>query len=266
MSTPSGLVIHGAGGRMGQRLAALAGEVKSLTLVGAVEAAGSPHLGRDAGELAGIGPIGVAVDTRWPTGAAVAIDFSVPAGTRAALAACRDARCALVIGTTGLTDDDQRAIDAAAAGIPILQAANMSLGVNLLLALVAQVAAKLGDDYDIEIVEAHHRFKQDAPSGTALALAEAICAATGKTIAADVVHGREGAPVKRRRGEIGMHAMRLGDVVGRHTVHFAALGEEIQIGHIASTRDVFARGALRAAAWLAGRSPGRYTMRDVLGL
>lgn len=266
MSTPSGLVIHGAGGRMGQRLAALAGEVKSLKLVGAVEAAGSPHLGRDAGELAGIGPIGVAVDTRWPTGAAVAIDFSVPAGTRAALAACRDARCALVIGTTGLADDDQHAIDAAAASIPVLQAANMSLGVNLLLALVGQVAAKLGDDYDIEIVEAHHRFKQDAPSGTALALAEAICTATDKTIAADVVHGREGAAAKRRRGEIGMHAMRLGDVVGRHTVHYATLGEEIQIGHVASTRDVFAHGALRAAAWLAGRPAGRYTMRDVLGL
>jgi 4-hydroxy-tetrahydrodipicolinate reductase len=271
-SAPAPLIIHGAAGRMGQRLIALAGEVAELKLVAAVEAASSPLLGRDAGELAGIGTLGVKVDAAWPAAAPepapspVAIDFSVPAGTRAALAACRDARCALVVGTTGLTEDDHRALDTAAADIPVLQAANMSLGVNLLLALVGQVAAKLGDDYDIEIVEAHHRFKQDAPSGTALALAEAICAATGKTIADDTVHGRCGPATQRRRGEIGMHAMRLGDVVGRHTFHYAALGEEIQIGHIASTRDVFARGALRAAAWLAGRPAGRYTMRDVLGL
>jgi 4-hydroxy-tetrahydrodipicolinate reductase len=251
---------------MGQRLVALAGELAALKLVGAVEASTSPLLGRDAGELAGIGPIGVKIDTRLPQGAAVAIDFSVPAGTRAALAACRDASCALVVGTTGLNPDDHRAIDDAARHIAVLQAANMSLGVNMLLALVGQVAARLGDDYDIEIVEAHHRFKQDAPSGTALALAEAICTATGKTLDGDLVHGRHGTDAKRRRGEIGMHAMRQGDVVGRHTVHYATLGEEIQIGHIASTRDVFARGALRAAAWLAGRPAGRYTMRDVLGL
>lgn len=251
---------------MGQRLIALAGETEGVALVGAVEAAGHPDQGKDAGELAGVGALGVTVRDALPANADVAIDFSIPVGTRAILAACCDTGCGLVIGTTGLSADDHRAIDAAGEKIAVLQAANMSLGVNLLLALVGDVAAKLGDDYDIEIVEAHHRFKQDAPSGTALALADAICEATGKTLAGDVVHGRAGGDVKRRRGEIGMHAMRLGDVVGRHTVHYATLGEEIQIGHVASHRDVFARGALRAAAWLAGRGPGRYTMRDVLGL
>lgn len=266
MSRTARLAIHGAAGRMGRRLTALAGETDGLTLVGALEAAGHPDLGKDAGELAGVGALGVVVGDDLPAGAQVAIDFSVPAGARAILAACREAGCALVIGTTGLGEADQKAIDEAGRVIPVLQAANMSLGVNLLLALVGDVAARLGDDYDIEIVEAHHRFKQDAPSGTALALAQAICEATGKTIGGDVVHGRAGSEARRRRGEIGMHALRLGDVVGRHMVHYATLGEEIQIGHIASTRDVFARGALRAAAWLAGRKPGRYTMRDVLGL
>ncbi|MFW6033418.1 MAG: 4-hydroxy-tetrahydrodipicolinate reductase, partial [Phycisphaeraceae bacterium] len=142
---------------------------------------------------------------------------------------------------------------------------NMSLGVNLLFALAGQVAARLGDDYDIEIIEGHHRFKQDAPSGTALGIAEAICDATGKSVDKDVVHGRHGEQ-PRQRGEIGMHALRLGDEVGRHTACFATLGEEIQLSHKASTRDIFARGALKAAKWLAGQQPGRYAMKDVLGL
>jgi 4-hydroxy-tetrahydrodipicolinate reductase len=147
-----------------------------------------------------------------------------------------------------------------------LQAPNMSLGVNLLFALAGKVAKQLGDDYDIEIVETHHRYKVDAPSGTAMGIAKAICDATDKDINNDVIHGRHGLDVQRERGQIGMHALRSGDVVGRHTVSFGALGEELQLTHIASTRDVFVHGALQAAKWLGGRRPGRYTMADVLGL
>lgn len=264
--------INGAAGRMGRRLVALAHEDPQLQLAAAVEHTGHPLLGQDAGVVAGVGEVGVPLAEKLPQSAPqtlrVLIDFSVPAATRTALGLCRDAGVALVIGTTGLTADDHARIDEAAKAIPVLQAPNMSLGVNLLFAIAAQVARTLGDDYDIEITEAHHRFKKDAPSGTAVGLAEAICAATGKSYDKDVVHGRVGGEAERKRGEIGMHALRLGDVVGRHTAHFATLGEELQLTHVASTRDVFVHGALRAAKWLAadGREPGRYTMKDVLGL
>jgi len=252
---------------MGRRLVALAIEDESLELVAALEHGEHELLGRDAGAVAGVEPVGVALSAGFEGAAVpdVVIDFSLPEGFRRALSMCRAQGVALVVGTTGLTDDDHAAIDTAAAGIPVLQAPNMSLGVNLLFTLAGQIAAKLGDDYDIEITEAHHRFKKDAPSGTALGLAQAICNATGKDIQKDVAHGRAGEQ-PRRTGEIGMHALRLGDVVGRHDVSFATLGEEIRIGHQASTRDVFVRGALRAAKWLAGQPTGRYHMKDVLGL
>ena len=260
------VVIHGAAGRMGRRLVALAIEDPKLELVGAMEHAEHDLIGTDAGELAGTGRADVPVDATLPA-CDVVIDFSLPAGTRALLPRCREAGCGLVIGTTGLSDDrDQPAIDAAAADIPILQAPNMSLGVNLLFSLAGRVAKQLGDDYDIEIVETHHRFKRDAPSGTAMGLAKAVCESTGKTIADDLVMDRHGDDVPRRPGQIGMHALRSGDVVGRHTVSFGALGEEVTLGHVATSRDVFVRGALRGAKWLAGRKPGRYHMRDVLGL
>lgn len=252
---------------MGRRLVALAHEDDALTVAAAIEAAGHPQQGRDAGELAGVGAIGVALSDQLAAGAADAvIDFTIPVGFRAAMAACVETKTALVVGTTGLTDDDHANIDEAAKTIAVLQAPNMSLGVNLLFALAGQVARTLGDDYDIEIVEAHHRFKVDAPSGTALGIAEAVCDATGKDINNVLVHGREGGDAERKRGEIGMHALRTGDVVGRHTISFGTLGEELQLGHIASTRDVFAHGALKAAKWLAGKPAGRYTMKDVLGL
>ena len=264
MNTP--VTIHGAAGRMGRRLVALAVEDQGLTLAGAVEQKGHELLGQDAGTIAGLGPQGVALADALPDGPSVVIDFTIPAATRAILDACIRRRCGIVIGTTGLTDDDHRHIDDAAHTIPVMQAPNMSLGVNLLFALAAQVARQLGDDYDIEIVEAHHRFKVDAPSGTALGIAKAICDATGKDMKTDLVHGRSGSDVPRKRGEIGMHALRTGDVVGRHTASFGTLGEELQLTHIASTRDVFARGALRAARWLDGKPAGRYGMKDVLGL
>ncbi|MCX5658491.1 MAG: 4-hydroxy-tetrahydrodipicolinate reductase [Planctomycetota bacterium] len=261
------LAIHGAAGRMGRRLVALASEDPKLRLAAAIEHAGNALLGQDAGLIAGVPASGVLLAEKLPAkGVDVLIDFTIPAATRKAIQLCVDAKVALVIGTTGLTPQDHAAIDAAGATIPVLQAPNMSLGVNLLFALAAQVAKKLGDDYDIEIVEGHHRFKKDSPSGTALGIAQAICDATGKDIDKDVVHGRHGDDTTRKRGEIGMHALRLGDVVGDHTVSFGALGERLELTHLASSRDVFARGALQAAKWLAGKPAGRYRMADVLGL
>ncbi len=170
----------------------------------------------------------------------------------------------MVIGTTGLKEKDHAAIDVASAKIPVLQAPNTSLGVNVLLKVAAEVAERLGDDYDVEIVEGHHRFKKDAPSGTAAAIADAILKATGKSRKA-LVYGRHGAEETRQRGQIGMHSLRLGDEVGRHTVYFAALGERVEIGHVATTRDTFALGALRAAKWLVKQKAGRYSMGDLLG-
>ena len=171
----------------------------------------------------------------------------------------------MVIGTTGLHPTDQECIDQAAEDIAVLQAPNMSLGVNLLFKIAGEVARALGDDYDKEIVEGHHRFKKDAPSGTALGLAEAILKATGKT-RDSLVYDRHGDEAVRARGDIGMHALRIGDEIGRHTAYFAALGERLELTHVATNRDTFAHGALRAAKWLAGQRPGRYTMMDVLGL
>ena len=257
--------INGAAGRMGQRLVALASEDSNLKVTVAHERTGHDQLGRDAGTVAGIEPIAVPISDKINAKPAVLIDFSLPAGCRAMVQTCRQQGIAMVIGTTGLTTEDHAAIDEAAKDIAILQAPNMSLGVNLLFALAGQVAARLGDDYDIEIIEGHHRFKKDAPSGTALGIAQAICDATGKDIEKDVVHGRHGEQ-PRKVGEIGMHALRLGDEVGRHTACFATLGEELQLTHRASNRDIFARGALRAAAWLADKPAGRYHMKDVLGL
>ncbi|MCE5276507.1 MAG: 4-hydroxy-tetrahydrodipicolinate reductase [Planctomycetaceae bacterium] len=259
------IAITGAGGRMGRRIAALAIESEQFDIVAAVEVAGQPALGADVGELAGVGHFGLAVTQEMAALPQVLIDFSLPEGTMEWLRVCRERGCAMVIGTTGLTDSQRAEIADAAATIPIVHAANMSVGVNVLLKLVAQAAAALGGDYDIEISETHHRFKKDAPSGTAIALAKSICAVTGKEYGEVAVLGR-GGQCPRNPGEIGMHALRVGDTVGEHTVHFGNLGETITLGHVAHTRDNFARGALRAAQWLAGKKPGLYDMLDVLGL
>lgn len=268
------IAINGAAGRMGRRLVALAAEDGDLRVAAALEVPGQPLIGQDAGVVAGAAAIHTPISDKLTTGIAQAmIDFTVPAGCRVAITTCVDlsranpaSPVALVIGTTGLTAEDHKLIDEAAKVIPVLQAANMSLGVNLLLGLAAQVAQRLGDDYDIEIVEAHHRMKADAPSGTALAIAQSVCEATGKSMTEDLVHGRLGAHIPRKRGEIGMHAVRSGDIVGKHTISFGTVGEELSLTHVASTRDVFARGALRAAKWLVGKPAGRYGMKDVLGL
>ncbi len=260
------IAIQGAAGRMGQRLVALCVEQEGLELVGALEHIDHLQLGQDTGVVAGIGPTGVALAAELDRQADVLIDFTIPAAMRAVLETCVKTKTAMVIGTTGLSDQDHRAIDDAAKTVAILQAPNMSLGVNLMIALAGQVAKQLGDDYDIEITEAHHRFKKDAPSGTAVGIAKAICQATGKDMTKDVTHGRHGDDVTRKRGQIGMHALRMGDVVGEHTVSYAALGERLELRHVATTRDVFVRGALKAAKWLAGKEAGRYGMADVLGL
>ena len=261
------LAIYGAAGRMGRRLVALSGEDEQLELVTAIEAPGHPLLGQSASALAGesVDRSSPAISDKLKEQVEVLIDFSNPAGTRVALQWCRKLQTAMVIGTTGLTDADHETIDQASAEIAVLQAPNMSMGVNLLLNLAATAAGRLGDDYDIEITETHHRYKKDAPSGTALALARAVCDATGRTDD-NLAFDRHGPDVPRKPRQIGMHALRSGDVVGRHTVSFATLGEELQLTHVATNRDIFARGALRAAKWLAGRKPGRYHMADVLGL
>ncbi len=260
------IAIHGAAGRMGQRLMSLIGENDALQLVAAIERAGHSALGQDVGGLYGVKTAApLTLDTTLAARCDAVIDFSLPAGTRHILEVCVQQKVALVIGTTGLTRDDHAAIDRAAASIPVLQAPNMSLGVNLLLMLVAEAAKRLGDDYDIEITESHHHHKKDAPSGTALGLAEAICEATGKRLDQDVIEGYYGKDRVRHRGQIGIHALRLGDVVGEHTVYYASQGERLELSHIATDRDIFARGALRAAQWLVGRANGRYRMADVLG-
>jgi len=259
------IAITGAAGRMGQRLIALAKQSGDFQVLGAIERPEHPMQARDAGEVAGIGTIGTPVTYDLKPTPQVLIDFTAPAAMRHWLKVCRDRGIGMVIGTTGLQSTDHDAIDQAATDIPVLQAPNMSLGVNLLFKVAAEVAKRLGDGYDIEIVEGHHRFKKDAPSGTAMGLADAILNATGKS-RKSLVYDRHGDDAMRKPGEIGMHALRIGDEVGRHTAYFAALGERLELTHVATNRDTFAHGALRAAKWLAGQKPGRYTMADLLGL
>ena len=259
------IAITGAAGRMGTRLLALAKQDGGFQIVGAIERPDHPAQAQDAGEVAGVGPIGTAITYDLRPTPQVLIDFTVPASTRHWLKTCRDRGIAMVIGTTGLQAQDQAAIDRAAADIPLLQAPNMSLGVNVLFKIAGQVARMLGDGYDVEVLEAHHRFKKDAPSGTAYGLADAILKATGKTREA-LALGRHGEEATRKPGEIGVHSLRMGDEVGRHTACFAALGERLELTHVATNRDTFVHGALRAAQWLASQKPGRYAIADMLGL
>jgi 4-hydroxy-tetrahydrodipicolinate reductase len=259
------IAVTGAAGRMGARIIALARESGTFQVTSAIERIDHPMLGKDAGEIAGAGAINVPLGIDLGAVPQVLIDFSAPASARHWLEVCRQRKIAMLIGTTGLQWADQTAIDQAAADIPILQATNMSVGVALLNRIAAQVARQLGEDYDIEIVEAHHHFKNDAPSGTAMTLADAILEATGKGRDA-LIYDRHGDDVPRQRGQVGMHSLRMGDEVGRHTAYFAGMGERLELTHRATSRDTFARGALRAAKWLAPQKPGRYHISDVLGL
>jgi 4-hydroxy-tetrahydrodipicolinate reductase len=260
------LIINGAAGRMGRRIVVLACESKQFDIVGAVDYPEHPDLGKDAGLLAGIEPINVNLTAEFPASADVMIDFSLPQAADIALDYCTKNSVSLVMGTTGLSGSQLAKLNNASHKIAILQATNMSLGMNLLFATVGKVAKTLGAGYDIEIIEAHHRFKKDAPSGTALSLAEAVCKETGRDYPACLTHGREGKDALRKKGEIGMHAVRGGDIVGEHSVIFSTLGETVTLSHNAHTRDTFVHGALRAAEWLVGQKPGLYNMQDVLGL
>ena len=261
--------VVGCAGRMGRMLVAEILERDGCELAGGSEIPGSDAVGKDMAALAGFDAAGIAVvdDPQLVFAAAdVVVDFTLPQATigHAGLAAANGT--ALVIGTTGLSADQQSAVDAAATKVAVIQAANMSVGINLLLGLTAQVAGILGDDYDIEIVEMHHRHKVDAPSGTALALGQA--AADGRAVDLEAVSQRvrDGHTGARRAGDIGFATLRGGDVVGEHTVMFAGEGESVSLTHKAGSRAVFARGAIRAALWCEGKEPGIYSMRDVLGL
>jgi 4-hydroxy-tetrahydrodipicolinate reductase len=260
------IAVNGACGRMGQRIVQLAREDKELTLGAALEMAGHPQLGRDIGEVVGLGAIGVRVSNFLPLEQRVEafIDFSTPEGTMAVLPVCQERKIPIVVATTGHTPAQKREIEAAAHHTAVLMAPNMSLAVNVLMSLCGQAARLLRDhDYDVEILERHHRFKKDSPSGTALHIARIIQEAMGQT---ELRHGREGLVGERPAHEIGLHAIRVGDNVGEHTIVFSTLGETLEIAHRAHARDCYARGALQAAKFVATRPAGRYTMNDVLGL
>ncbi len=260
------LVVCGAGGRMGKRIIALAVEDGVFHIAGAVEKAIHPDVGKDVAILAGAGAIGVNIGSIFPAEADVVIDFSSPDAADATLYWCLQKKAALVLGTTGLSQEQRQAVKEAAEKIAIVSSTNMSVGMNVLFSLAGKTAAMLGEEYDIEIVEKHHRFKKDAPSGSALTLAENICKATGKKFPDSLVNGRSGKDALREKGTIGIHAVRAGDIVGEHSVMFSTLGETVTLSHSAHSRDGFARGALRAAQWLLGKKPGLYSMTDVLGL
>ncbi|MDB5987349.1 MAG: 4-hydroxy-tetrahydrodipicolinate reductase [Nevskia sp.] len=263
------IAILGATGRMGRSLIESVLESPQLQLVAAVTQAGEAAVGSDAGTLVGRPGIGVAIATELAPAvqlADVVIDFTRPQGTETALRECVAAGKSLVIGTTGFNAQQKAAIADAAKSIPICLAANFSIGVNVSLKLIADAARTLGAGYDVEILEAHHRHKVDAPSGTALRMGEAAAAGLGIKLEDCAVYAREGITGARATGAIGFASVRGGDVVGDHTVMFLGDGERIEISHKASSRGNFARGALRAAAWLSGRGPGLYDMQDVLGL
>jgi 4-hydroxy-tetrahydrodipicolinate reductase len=262
------IVVCGAAGRMGRTLVTLVAQNEATTLAGAIEAEGNPTLGKDAGELAGVGTLGVRITDDFAavaTADAVALDFTNAAAALDHLRTAVQQQSPIVIGATGFTAQQQAEVDRLAPQTRCVVAPNMSVGIAVLQRLVREAALALGSDFDTEIVEIHHRMKVDAPSGTALALARTVADATKLTLATDAVYGREGMVGQRQRREIGVMALRGGDAVGDHTVIFAGLGERIELTHRAQSRDCLARGAIRAALWLAQQPVGRYGMNDVLG-
>ncbi|MGD2019856.1 MAG: 4-hydroxy-tetrahydrodipicolinate reductase [Thiohalocapsa sp.] len=263
------VAVAGAGGRMGRTLVGAVHRTDGLVVSAATEQADSGLIGLDAGELAGVGKLGAALrpDLDEVLGEFdVLIDFTTPDATMHNLALCRDARCRTVIGTTGLSPSQREALSEAAIDIALVYAPNMSVGVNLCFKLLQTAAKVMGDDVDIEIIEAHHRHKVDAPSGTALRMGEVIADALGRNLDDVAVYGRHGHTGPRERSTIGFETIRAGDTVGEHSVWFAADGERVEISHRASNRMTFARGAVRAAQWIAGQERGQFDMQDVLGL
>jgi 4-hydroxy-tetrahydrodipicolinate reductase len=259
------LAVTGACGRMGQRIVALAHESGHFEITGALEYSGHEKMGSDVGEIAGLSAIGTKVSDIQAAPPEVMIDFTTPDSTEKWLAYCVDQKVAMVVGTSGLSDAQRNVVESAGSVIPIILAANMSLGMNLVFKLANQIAQTLDDSYDIEIDETHHRFKVDAPSGTAMELARQVAAGKQWPLSDCLKHGREGDDPREEK-TIGMHALRLGDTFGIHNVHFSCLGETVTLQHTAHSRDTFVRGALRAAQWLVNQNPGFYTMFDVLGL
>lgn len=263
------VVVAGAAGRMGSRLVALLQQEAEFRLVAALEAPGHPALGRDAGESAGIGRLSVPI-TADPDAVLgkdrILIEFSVPEASLAHVRVVARQGGRAVIGTTGFTAPQREELAHLGKDTPLLVSPNMSVAVNVAFRVLADMARMLGDDYDVEIVETHHRFKKDAPSGTALRMAEVVAQALGRDLAKTAVYDRHDKHVERTRKEIGVAALRSGDVVGEHTVSFGSLGERLELTHRAHSRDNFARGALRAARFIASAPPGLYSMQDVLGL
>jgi 4-hydroxy-tetrahydrodipicolinate reductase len=263
------LAIAGAAGRMGRVLTRITHETPGCAVAGGLEPAGGNNIGADMGELSGLGPIGVRI-TDDPAALLTSvdglIDFTVPAATLSLVQHTAKAKAIHIIGTTGIDEGGERAIADAAKTARIVKSGNMSLGVNLLAALVTKVAASLGEEFDIEVLEMHHRHKIDAPSGTALLLGDAAAKGRAIDLKARSVRSRDGHTGARKSGDIGFATLRGGSVVGEHTVMFAGPAERIELSHRAESRDIFARGAVRAALWAASQKPGLYSMRDVLGL
>lgn len=262
-------IVSGAAGRMGGRIIAIMKELSDLKLVGALENKGHQSIGEDSGEVAGIGKNGINITDdleKIIKSSDVIIDFTLPSATIEKLRIASRERRAMVIGTTGFTKDELSEVKSLTSSIPCVMAPNMSVGVNLLLKVLADIATVLKDDYDVEIIEVHHRMKKDAPSGTALKMAQVLADALGRNLDEVGTYVRKGIIGERPKKEIGIQTVRAGDIVGEHTVLFGGLGERIEVAHRVSSRDTFARGALKAAQWIVNKKPGVYDMQDVLGL
>jgi 4-hydroxy-tetrahydrodipicolinate reductase len=263
------IIVSGAAGRMGTRIISLAKESGDLRLIGALERNNHEKIGLDIGEVIGTGSLGVTLSADLgdiSEKADVVIDFSNPRSSVELSAAAADRGLAMVIGTTGFSREETNTIIGMTNKMPCVMAPNMSVGINLLLKVLNDIASVLGDDYDVEVIEAHHRHKKDAPSGTAMRMASVLADTLGRNLEETAVYERKGLTGERTRKEIGMQTIRAGDIVGEHTVLFGGIGERIEITHKASSRDTFAGGALKAARWVCNRQPGYYDMQDVLGL
>ncbi|MEE8234675.1 MAG: 4-hydroxy-tetrahydrodipicolinate reductase [Nitrospirales bacterium] len=269
MGSPVRVIVTGAAGQMGSRLVSLVKDSQNLELAGATEAKSHPSLGKDVGEVVGCGPLGILLSDDLGTliqKGDVVVDFTTPSATLEHLRQALDQKRAMVIGTTGFSPDELSTLREQAQSIPCVVAPNMSAGINVLLQIIGKVAQALGNEYDLEVIEAHHHKKKDAPSGTALKLAETLAHARGWDLKETGVFARQGMIGERSSREIGIQTIRAGDIVGDHTIIFGGLGERVEITHRAHNRDPFARGALRAAEWVIHQPPGVYTMAQVLGL
>jgi len=265
------IAVAGALGRMGRAILGVAKAGKDFEIVGGWERVGNPSIGRDLGEAAGLGLLGVKLSGssfEAARGAGAVIDFTTPSSTLETLKVCAGQKLPLVIGTTGMDDRQKKAVAAHAKKLPVVMSSNFSIGVNLLWKIAAEAARISGDDYDMEIVDVHHHFKKDAPSGTAETTAEILAAARGKKLKDVAVYGRHSREALRKRGELGIHALRAGDVVGDHTIYFAGPYERLELTHRAHARENFAIGALKAALWLKTqkKKSGLYSMAQVLGI